>query len=207
MSRFAERISQSLALGLLASSASGQEPARNDYEFACETASGNFRSDENVCVAFEFSDGTNEISAGMATTNRFGDFGGTLWRLSEGVRLAFGTTEILADEALLQFEDDELLQGELTGAPVVMSDYIEERETPVSGTARSLSYDSRSGMVHLTGQATLAIGDNEIMACDWIYNVNDKSFDAGTSDDCEGVRGRLAPPEERDDPEGPPGPP
>ncbi len=120
------------------------------------------------------------------------------------MRLAFDTTEILADEALFEFEANELVLGELSGNPVVMSDYIAERETEVSGTAESISFDSRNGTVRLLGQATLVLGANEYMGCDWIYDLNDKTFNAGTTEDCSGVLLRLAPPEESDDQEAEP---
>ena len=82
-----------------------------------------------------------------------------------------------------------------------MSDYIEERDESVSGTAQSISYD-RNGTVRLTGQATLVIGDNEVMGCEWVYNVIEKTYETGATDDCDGVTIILAPPEESDDLEG-----
>jgi lipopolysaccharide transport protein LptA len=141
------------------------------------------------------------ISAGLATTNKF-DLDGSLWRLSDNVRLAFGTTEILAADALLRFEQNDLVLSELNGNPVVMTDYIEERDIAVRGSAQSLSYDSRGGTVHLSGQATIKIGENEVIGCEWIYNFNDKSYRAGTTDESdEGIRLLLTPPEDSDDPD------
>ncbi len=197
MSRYVQFASGICALSLFASISDGQETAARGYEAICESASGNARSDETVCVGVRISDGTNVISAGLAATNKY-DFDGSLWRLTDDVRLAFDSTEILADEALFEFEANELVLGELSGNPVVMSDYIEERAIAVSGTAQSISYDSRNGTVRLLGQATLIMGANEYMGCDWIYNLNDKSFNAGTTDDCAGVLLRLAPPDEDD---------
>lgn len=201
MSRSALRTSTFLTIGLLASVAVGQEGLSDGLKANCDEISGNPREGETVCVGFKFNDGTSEISAGLAKTNAL-DSELILWRLSDGVRLSSGTTEILAAEALARLEAGELVLGELTGNPVIMSDYIAERETRVSGTSQGLSYNSRSGIVNLIGAATLTIGDNEVIGCDWIYNFNDKSYQAGTSDDCEGVTIVLAPPEENEDPEG-----
>lgn len=201
MSRYAFHASRLPALFLLASSINGQEATSTAYEGNCDSFSGNARLDEGVCVGFEFSDGTNDISAGLATTSQW-DFDGSSWRFTEGITLSFGTTEIQANEAVLRFEDDELINGELSGSPVVMSDYIEERDTPVRGTAGGISYDKESGTVRLLGQATLVIGENEVMGCDWIYNFVEKSYSSDGSDDCSGVLFRLAPPEESSDPQG-----
>ncbi len=190
-------------MGLFAIPAFGQESKSPGYEAACDSLSGNARSDETetICVGVKISDGINEISAGLAATNKF-DFDGSLWRLSDDVRLGFETTEILADDALFEFEADELVLGELTGTPVMMSDFIAEENKAVSGTAQSISYNSRTSTLRLIGQATLVIGENEFIGCDWIYNFSDKSYQAGTSDDCEGVTIVLAPPEESEDPAG-----
>jgi lipopolysaccharide transport protein LptA len=189
-----------VALGLLALTAASQETSQSSYEAACESLSGNARSDETVCVGVRISDGMNDISAGLAATNEF-DFDGSLWRLSDDVRLSFDSTEILADEALFEFEQDELVRAELNGSPVIMSDYIEEGDKTVSGMAGSVSYDSRSGTLRLVGQVTLTVGENEFMGCDWIYNFNDKSYRAGTTDDCDGVTIVLSPPEAKDNPQ------
>jgi lipopolysaccharide transport protein LptA len=201
MSPQALRASGIVALGLLvAGPAASQEASQSTYEAACESLSGNARSDETVCVGVRISDGMNDISAGLAATNKF-DFDGSLWRLSDDVRLSFNSTEILADDALFEFEQDELVRAELNGSPVVMSDYIEEGDKTVSGMAGSVSYDNRSGTLRLVGQVTLTVGENEFMGCDWIYNFNDKSYRAGTTDDCDGVTIVLSPPEAKDDPQ------
>ena len=120
MSRYARHASAFCTLGLFAACAFGQEAASQGYEAICESASGNARSDETICVGVRISDGTNVISAGLAATNKY-DFDGSLWRLTDEVRLAFDTTEILADEALFEFEANELVLSELSGNPVVMS--------------------------------------------------------------------------------------
>ena len=182
------------ALSLLSVPAEGQQSSDGGIEIVCLESSGNARSGERMCVDASISDGTNEIAAGLATT-----IDDSLWRLSDGVRLAFDRTEILAGEAEFTFEQDELVLAELSGEPVVMSDYIEERDTRVSGTAQSISYNSRTGEVRLKGQATLIVGDNEVMACDLAYNLKEKTYEAGTASDCAGVTLRLPPPEENDD--------
>ncbi|MGD8339173.1 MAG: LptA/OstA family protein [Gammaproteobacteria bacterium] len=200
MSRYALHARRFCVLALFAACALGQETQNSGYEAVCESASGNARSDETICVGVRITDGTNVISAGLAATNKY-DFDGSLWRLTDDVRLAFDTTEILADEALFEFEANELVLGELSGNPVVMSDYIAERATEVSGTAESISYDSRNGTVRLLGQATLVMGANEYMGCDWIYDLNEKTFNAGSTDGCSGVLLRLTPPEEPEEQE------
>lgn len=191
-----------LACFALASPSAAQAPAANGYEAICKTLSGNAGSDETICEGFQFNDGQNDIAAGLAATSK-SDFNDSLWRLTDGVRLTSGATEIRADQALLRFEANQLVQSELSGSPVVISDFIEERNIAVRGTAQAMSYDRRSRAVHLTGQATLRIGENEVVGCEWIYNVIDKTYGTGTSSECdEGIRLLLTQPEESNDPAG-----
>lgn len=202
MSPFALSSSGYVAVGVLvAVSAAGQEQT---YEASCEELAGNLRSDEQICEGFRFSDGANDITGGLARMSRF-EFEDNLVQITGGVRLEFGTTEILAEEALLRFEGDELVHGELAGNPVEMSDYIAERDAAVGGTAQRITYDSQAGTVSLNGRSTLVVNGNAVMGCDWVYNFVEQTYEAGTSDDCSGVQFRLTPPqEENGDPEIPP---
>ena len=192
-------------LAVASSSSSGQsrEGTVESIQGACQTLSGNLRSDEEICVGFEFNDGVHRVSAGLATTTNY-DFQSSLWTLSDGVRFAFDTAEISGEAAKIEFEEDEPILAEFVGNPVVMSDFIEERSIAVRGTAESISFDSRSGILRLLGRTTLVVGENEYSACNWTYNVNDKTYDAGADDgDCQIVF-RLSAPEESNGPQAQP---
>lgn len=207
MSRSASRVSWPLTLVVGALSAQAQPPASSGYEAKCAEFSGNPRRDETVCLGFEFSDGTSSISAGIATTTGL-DAAGNMWRLTEGVHLTSGSIEVLADAAALQLEADELVLGELSGSPVMITDYIEDRDERVTGSAESLTYDTRSGEVHLVGQVTLAIGDNEFTGCSWFYNSIEKTYRSGAAEECDGgFRMLLAPPEDGNEQDSRPGAP
>ena len=194
MSRSSILVSWLATFGLAVPAALGQAPTVGGYEAKCAEFSGNPRRDETICLGFEFSDGTSNISAGLATTTGL-EADGNVWNLTDGVRLTSGTIEVLADQAWLQLEADELVLGELSGSPVSISDFIEERNERVGGTAQSLTYDSRSGEVHLVGQVTLVVGDNEFTGCSWFYNAIEKTYRSGAAEECDdGFRVLLAPP-------------
>jgi lipopolysaccharide transport protein LptA len=200
MSRSAQYVNGLLALFFLPASVSAQGVTTNGLDVFCRTLSGNAGA-ETVCEGFKFDDGSTAVSAGLAATNKTAS-DNSLWRLTDGVQLGSGMAEILAEEALLRFEADELVLIELSGSPIVMSDYIAERETAVSGRAQGMSYDVRSGEVRLAGQATLKIGENEVSGCEWVYNVIDKTWGTGAAEECDtGIRLLFVPPEESDDPE------
>jgi LPS export ABC transporter protein LptC len=199
-----------IGLTLLAAGALAQDANGGRYEWSCDQLSGSLLDDEEICVGFSFSDGTYSVFAGLAASSSGLQFQSSLVRMSEDISLAFGTTQVEATEALFEFEADEPVFAELKGSPgrpVTMTDYIEERDMAVSGTAETIAYDNRSGTLSLLGRATLTVGENQYMGCNWIYNFNDKTYDAGTTDDCSGVTVLLSVPEESDDTEGQPGPP
>jgi len=185
-----------ISLLSLAASAAAQEPST--LEFMCESASG--RLGEAVWVNCEFSDGTSKVTAGRATSARI-DFDGNSWTLSEGVTLATGTIEIAAEEAVLEFSGDQLVSGELKGSPLEMSDYVEERDQRVRGSASSLSYDSAGGEVRLLGDVTFVFGETEFAGCDLIYNFVETAFQTGASDECDNGFRLLGPAPQPGEPE------
>jgi lipopolysaccharide transport protein LptA len=196
-------------LGLLAGPAHAQDDSASESQtINCDSLSGNARSEEYECVGLRIDDGTHVVSAGRASTNRY-DLDGSVWQLDDTVRLSFGSTEIQAESARFEFDAGELVSAALRGTPVTMSDYIEEADKAVSGTAETIVYDRRKGTLSLTGQATLVVGANEktLSGCAWVYNLNDKTFNAGSDENCAGVQLRLTLPEEDDSPDGQPAPP
>ena len=191
-----ERFSIQLAILVFASSAAAQERnAVNRYEINCETATTSVdgESSAGVCIGADIIFGDYRISAGSAMAQRVTELIGS-WTFSESVRFAFGTAEVLASEARLEFVSGELRYAELIGSPVTLSDYIEETETPVSGESDSIIYDSESSTLRLTGETTFVRGSNRHVGCDWIYNFENNSFRAGTTE-C-GIQITVAAPED-----------
>ena len=193
------RASYAIALILFAFPASAQnDVAGNGYEINCDSAFSSIDDDstESVCVGVEIMVGELMISAGSATAQRITELIGA-WRFSEDVRFVFGTAEVLAGEARFEFVDGELMFAELTGTPVIMSDFIDESQTAVSGRSDSISYDKAGSTFRLTGEATFVRGANRFVGCDWIYNFEDGSFRRGATE-C-GLQITAAAPDDDDD--------
>lgn len=182
MYRFAIQASGALAL-LLSAQAFPQDAT---VEAACPGGlSGNARTNETVCVNLRITDGTNVISADEGRTLEFGSADGNEeWRLTGNVTITFGTTEIRADSASFEFENGEVVRGELDGAPVVMTDFVEERGISITGETRRISLDKISGELRLRGESLLVADTNEVRGCDFTYNLNDQSFSVGSTENC-----------------------
>lgn len=202
MYRFAIPASGALALLLSAQAF----PQGATVEAACPGGlSGSGRTNETVCVNLRITDGTNVITADEGRTLEFGsEDGNEQWQLTGNVSIAFGTTEIRADSASFEFENGEAVRGELSGSPVVMTDFVEERAVSIRGEARSISFDRISGEVRLRGESLLVVDTNELRGCDFTYNLNDQSYSVGSTENC-GAFLRLAPLEESDSRQGEPG--
>lgn len=210
MSGFALRFRRRLwFLALAAVPAFAQEDARTTPQtIDCVSLRGNARSEEAECIDIRIDDGTHVVAAGRASTNKY-DLDGSVWLLDDDVSLSFGDTRIEAASARFEFQSGELVHAELRGNPVTMSDFIGETGKSVTGTAETIVYDERTSMLSLQGQATLVVGANEktFSGCAWNYNLDDKTFNAGSSEDCAGVRLRVAQPEDDESPDGQPEPP
>ena len=173
------------------------------YVLDCkESLSIDLKGNRSVCNKLVVTDGSTTLTADQGTADETNDvFQDSSWQLKGNVVIEFETATLSADSATLRFRANELVHGELNGSPVEMSDFIEEQNATIRGTAERIVYESPGATLQLLGQATLALNANEYQGCDLIYNLNDKTFNSGSSE-C-GVRVRVAPPPAGSDSETP----
>ena len=195
-----------LAASLLALSAplhAQEDAGPRTYVLDCmESLSIDLKSNRSVCKKLAVSDGSTTLTADEGTADETNDvFQDSSWQLKGNVSIEFQTAKLSAENAALRFRANELVYAELSGSPVEMSDFIQEQNATIRGTAERIVYDSRGATLQLLGQATLALDANEYQGCDLIYNLNDKTFNSGSSE-C-GVRVRVAPPPAGSDSETP----
>ena len=139
------------------------------------------RTNQSVYTEVEITDGFTTVRAGEGRTNA-ASLEDSHWAFSGGVTIEFESARLSAAEASFEFEDGELLLGELDGDPVEITDFLEERNTQVRGTAERIVLDQRLKTAALYGRATLALGANEYSGCDLIYHLGEKTFNSGASD-------------------------
>lgn len=183
-----------IALLLGAAPAPGQNgPDERTFDYVCAGGlTGDLRDDQYVCRGASITDGVTTMSADSASTKRL-DFDRSEWQLSGDVLVAVDSAELHADSAVFVFEADELVSFALSGAPAVVTDFIEESGTPLRGSARDILYAAENSTLKLDGDVRFEVGEDGIDTCGLTYHLEEKSF--GT-DDC-GVRATLRRPEER----------
>lgn len=161
------------------------------YSLDCESLSLDLKSNRSLCQMLVVTDGSTRLTADQGSANET-NFENSAWQLTGHVSISLQTAVMSADSAMFEFSANQLVRGELSGAPVAMSDFIEEQNATIRGTAERIVYDGRSATLELLGQATLSLDNNEYQGCDLIYDLDDKTFNSGSSE-C-GVRVRVAPP-------------
>ena len=97
------------------------------------------------------------------------------WQLRGNIRIEAASAVMTADTATFRFEDNALVVGELEGGPVVLEDFIEEENSTMRATARSVRYDNRERIATIVmGEGATLIGPNfEMRGCGEInYNLD-----------------------------------
>jgi lipopolysaccharide transport protein LptA len=197
MSAYISRASVAFIL-VTASQLSTHSFAQNDaagtvFTFSCDNADIDLRNNRSVCTHVTVGNGTIRILADKGTTNE-SNLESSRWTFEGNVFIEFETASISANSASFEFENNRLVFGELTGEPVEIRDRLEEQNVEISGSASRITYNNRDGTARLAGEVSIARGASEYLGCDLIYNLNEKSINAGSSD-C-GVTVRLLPNDE-----------
>jgi lipopolysaccharide transport protein LptA len=182
----ASSVCLALAVALTPAASSAQEESQ-PYTLACGGGwSLDLQSNRSVCRQVSITNGSVRISADESTASET-NFDNSEWQLDGNIRFTFDTTSMEADHASFRFVRNEAVYTELSGAPVVLEDFLAEENVEIRATAEKVSYDKEAGTARLVGEATLRRGDREFLACDVTYNFKDKRWDSQSSA-CGGVR-------------------
>lgn len=102
-----------------------------------------------------------------------------LSRLSGKVELTSNSLDMNADKAdVRQFASGQF-EATLTGAPATLVHRaVAADDVPVSAQATTLRYDTRSGLIELTGQARLTRDKDEVTGSSIRYNVKERRIQA-----------------------------
>ena len=155
--------------------------APRSFTAAFDRLSLDLRNNESIYTNVAVTDGSITINALEGTTDET-SFENSRWRFAGSVRVAVESAVLTAASATFIFSEGKLLSGELLGAPVEITDFIDEQQTTVRGTAERIVFDNEGQTAALYGEATLTLGSNEYSGCDLIYHLADRTFNSGSSD-------------------------
>jgi len=157
------------------------EEARRQFTAGFDSLSLDLRSNQSIYTNVRITDGYVTIQAAEGAADET-SFENSQWKFDGGVSINVETAEMIAISATFVFENGELASGELTGTPVEITDFIEEQQAAVRGTAERIVFDNRAQTAALYGRSTLTLGANEYSGCDLVYHLTEKTFNSGSSE-------------------------
>lgn len=167
------------------------EPAAQEIVFTMDCS----RVDDADCVSWSrrgdtytfrgprIETGDVLIEADEAVTTTSGQQFDGRWELGGSIRMTVGTARLTAVSAVFEFEDGELVGGELAGDPATFEEMQPEQSGPVRGEASRIVYEREAGTVQMQGNASFTIGPNSISGCDFLYELG--SGNASSSNECD----------------------
>jgi len=193
------RLSLLLAAGLCSFPALGQS-GPEELPFQVECKLGVFvDATSTLCREPRWSRGDDRVTA-LSATSADADNGGTVWQLTDALRVTFGSAELIADSGVFELDSDRnLIRARILGEPVTWTDFNEDNDTSFSGSAEAIEIDNETTTFRLLGRTVLSRRTGErapddYEGCDWIYNWTDHTLD-GTQGGC-GVRLVITPPQD-----------
>jgi lipopolysaccharide transport protein LptA len=107
------------------------------------------------------------------------------WRFTGRVRITVERGLVEADNAVFTFENNQLLRGDLIGAPAKFTaQRLEPGRAPVEGSANTISLDYPTRTLRLSGVVTVHRDQVNIFGCDIVFDFKNENVAPGRSD-CE----------------------
>ncbi len=110
------------------------------------------------------------------------DFDNSLWTFRGNVKITMNQGQLLSDEARITFIDKHLRKALVEGKPATFEQRVQKTGKLAQGKAAAIDYDAASGIVHLTDNAWVSDGQNEIRGESLKYNVIAQSIVAESSE-------------------------
>lgn len=136
--------------------------------------------------------GALSITAAEATANP-ADFTDSVWTFTGNVVVQDATTRVECERAELTFVGNALRRAVLRGTPARFQQTRKDETAPTQGRANVVEYDFPAGTIHLTGEAWLSDGSNEISGTAISYDLRREVVTADSGESGE-VRMRITPP-------------
>jgi lipopolysaccharide transport protein LptA len=125
------------------------------------------------------------------------DFKNSRWKFDGNVRInAEAHGNLRSDQAIVEFEDNQLKRATATGNPAEFDQRRDESNITARGHADEIVYEVGAGTVRLSNDAWVADGrSNDIRAPVIVYSLRDERVQASTSPGTERVHVTIAPSE------------
>ncbi len=123
------------------------------------------------------------------------DFDNNIWTFRGNVKITMNQGQLAADDAEITFVDKQLRKAVVDGQPATFEQHVEKTGKLAQGRAQAIDYDVLTGVVHLSKNAWVSDGQNEIRGESLKYNVVAQSIVADSSEQSsQRVRIIITPP-------------
>jgi lipopolysaccharide transport protein LptA len=123
-----------------------------------------------------------------------GDFKNSRWTFDGNVRInADPRGNLRSDEAVVEFEDNQLKRATATGNPAEFDQKRADSDIVARGHADTIVYEVGAGTVRLSNDAWITDGRNDITGPVIVYSLREEHVEAITSPGTERVHVTIAP--------------
>ena len=123
-----------------------------------------------------------------------GDFKNSRWTFDGNVRInAEPRGNLRSDEAVVEFEDNQLKRATATGTPAEFDQKREDSNLTTHGHANEIVYEVGAGTVRLSNDAWVSDGKNDMTGPVIVYSLREEHVEASTSTGTERIHVTLSP--------------
>jgi lipopolysaccharide transport protein LptA len=156
---------------------------KSDKPIALDADSSEFDYKNNTLVFHhvKISQADMSVEANEARANGL-NFDNSRWVFRGAVKITFKDGSLTSDEAQIGFAGNALAKAVITGKPAAFEQQREKSGLRARGHAGRIEYDLQLGTVHLSGDAWLTDGQNEIKGQSLKYSVREQRVIAEASE-------------------------
>ena len=161
------------ALALPISHAIAAKAQQKDISVDAQSFELDYKNSTMAYHKVRIAQGNMSVAADLAqTTSSSGlDFDNSRWVFRGNVKIAMDQGQLTSDEAEITFAKKLLAKAIVKGKPAAFEQRIAKTGKLAQGHADTIDYDVTKGVVHLSQNAWLSDGQNEIRGESLKYNV------------------------------------
>jgi lipopolysaccharide transport protein LptA len=139
------------------------KPAPLPIDFTAQSSEIDYKNSFTTFKKVQITQGNMSISADQGQVKGTGvNFQDSHWKFTGSVRITVQEGALNSDEAQAFFTNNQLARATASGKPATFQQKIAKADKTVNGHSENIDYDAAHGMVHLTTDAFLSDGQNEI---------------------------------------------
>jgi lipopolysaccharide transport protein LptA len=162
-----------LAPSVQASAAAARE-TQQSILLDAQSTEVDLRTNNAIFHKVRISQGSMSVTAdqGQATKHTTGlDFDNSVWVFRGNVKITMDQGQLTSDDAQITFTNKVLTKAVADGKPAEFEQHIAKTGKVVHGHADTIDYDIAKDQIHLSKNAYLTNGDNEIRDESLRYNI------------------------------------